>query len=333
MPNAIVQGRQQLFFGSNAADEDWRFKEKVTAILELDLQDRDDVFAISPVRARNTVGDLEELDVGFVQIDEPEKLFKFVQVRDRKGSQGRPWIQQILGQQDTVGISESIMVSTSSFTENVVRLAADKNVPLRLLHPLDEQTSFKWYPNQMHIQPIAIELCHCNIALDHSDGPQKYEVPVEKLDKPIIGIRTHDLTDEVRLISPRQWLNLDVINHGDHKAEFENAHKSIAADGKPHKMPGVTVEYRTPKPIRWVYGHNDGDPLAVLGVGFYIQCTKMQLLSPFNRKFSYIDGVSGDELAQIVIGAVKIQEMDYYAALVRHSCNEDTCKIGGSLFR
>jgi len=334
MPTITTRGRQQIFFGSNDSEKEWRFKEKITAVLELELHGRDDIYVRSPANVRNTAGDLEELDAVFVEVDGPEEYFEFVQVRDRVGTQGRPWLQQILGQKDTVDISNAIAVSTSAFAGTVVGLAKDRNVKLRLLHPLNEETSFKWYPDQMQINISDTKLCHCIVAMDTTDGIKKYEVPTEKIDKQIVGIPLDDVSESIRLIAPWQWLNIDVFNNDNYKKEIEDAYKEIESDGEYHEMPSIKLEYKTSKPTRWIYDYNNEnrEHQAIVGAGFYVKCKKYHVVVFFDRKFSYIDAISGNEIAQIVLGEFKDKNMSHYAALIRHSCTEENYKVGSALF-
>ena len=79
-----VQGKPTIFFSVNAADEAWRFKEKIVAVIGSFLQGRDDLYTFSSTSVRDIAGDLENLDVAYANIDDPTDLFSFIEVRDRE---------------------------------------------------------------------------------------------------------------------------------------------------------------------------------------------------------------------------------------------------------
>jgi hypothetical protein len=139
MPEITIEGKPQLFFSANASDKPWRLVERIVAVIESFFQDKDDVYTYSPAHIANVVGDPTEVDVAYSYVPDPRDAFQFVQVRDRNDIQGRPWVEQVLGQQQSLDISNSTMVSTEPFSGNAIRLAKEKSINLRVLLPETEE--------------------------------------------------------------------------------------------------------------------------------------------------------------------------------------------------
>lgn len=135
MPKITVEGKPTLFLSAGAADKSWRLTEKIVAVVESCLQGRNDAYVFSSAKIPNVVGDLTEVDVAFSSVSDPTKLFEFVQVSERAGTQGRPWVEQVLGQMKELEIDAATVVSTEKFSPYAIRLARSQNIALRILHP------------------------------------------------------------------------------------------------------------------------------------------------------------------------------------------------------
>src|SRR5687768_11293950 len=111
MSQLTLVAKQQLFFSSNHADENWRLKEKLVALVESYLRGTSDCLTFSPAFPKNSAGDEVEVDAAYSIVSKPDDLFEFVQVRDRDGAQGRPWIEQVLGQKQSLKFGSPICAS------------------------------------------------------------------------------------------------------------------------------------------------------------------------------------------------------------------------------
>ena len=52
----------------------------------------------------------------FADVSDPTTSFDFVQIRDRDNTEGRPWVEQILGQRNSLEIGIGAMVLTERFS-------------------------------------------------------------------------------------------------------------------------------------------------------------------------------------------------------------------------
>jgi hypothetical protein len=152
MPVISTIGESTLFFSTNDKDKLWRHKEKIVAVIESYLQGKDDIFTYSSVKAKDIIGYSEQVDVAYTTIQDPMKLFSFVEVRDRSIQTGRQYIQEIMGKRTSLGINTCKVVSTKGFSRNAIRLASNQNITLRQLLPETEQKIKTWFkPDYLHI--------------------------------------------------------------------------------------------------------------------------------------------------------------------------------------
>jgi hypothetical protein len=334
MPKAIVEGKPTLFFSTNAKDKDWRVKEKFTAIIESCLQDLEDYYTYSPIRIRNIIGEFEEVDVAFSRFEKPEDIFQFVQIRDRNQTEGRPWIQQILGQQKTLGVESSIAVSTKSFSKNAINLSAEFKIKLRLLHYESEDAIRQWFsPMYVGIHRPISRIEKSSLLVDFGSKIVELKVDRNKVSENNILVKI-DGKNTFGAISLNRVFDADVIRNKEHSDKlFEN----IPGDLNFHKAT-IAIEYINPRLFVKlkndeiiVSGENSIRPIR--GIVFFVYASSKALKAPIKHRFKYLDPVKGAVLAQMIVGEVEIENELNFISIVRHSCDGDWCKIGGAFFR
>ena len=181
MPTVTVEGKRQLFFSDNDPDKSWRLKEKIVAVVESYFQGLDDVYAFSSIGVPNVVGDSTEVDVVYSGISDPTEAFEFVQVRDRASTQGRPWVEQVMGQQRSLSINRATMVSTEPFSKKAIRLAKDQNIALRLLLPETVQNIKQWYiPDSIGVQRPLVQVAEASILVRIGERTLKFKADSER---------------------------------------------------------------------------------------------------------------------------------------------------------
>jgi hypothetical protein len=334
MPKVVAEGKPTLFFSTYAKDKEWRVKEKFTAIIESCLQDLEDHYTYSPIRMPNIVGELEEVDVAFSKIDKPEDIFQFIQVRDRNQTEGRPWVQQILGQQKTLGIDSSIAVSTKSFSKNALNLASEFNIKLRLLHPESDNEIRKWFsPGYIGMHRPVSKIEKSSLLVDLDTKIIELRADRNRVTENNILVKMEE-KNTFGIISLNRVFNADVIRNKEHSNKlFEN----IPHDLNFHKAT-IAVEYKAPRLfVKLKNGENVGPGensiRPIRGIVFFVYASNKALEAPIKHRFKYLDPVNGSLLAQMIVGEIKIENEVNFISLVRHSCDEDFCKIGGAFFQ
>jgi len=334
MPESTAEGKQTLFFSTNAKDKNWRIKEKFIAVIESCLQDSEDHYTYSPLRIPNIVGEFEEIDVAFSRFDNPESIFKFVQVRDRNKTEGSPWIQQIIGQQKTLGIDSSIAVSTKSFSKNAINLSEKFKIKLRLLHDESEDAIKQWYRSTyIGIHNPVLKIEKSSILVDFGSKIVECKADENKILENSILIEGIG-KNAFNVISINRVFEVDILRNKERNDEIFN---NLPNDLNFHKK-AIAIEYKNPR--LFLKLKNDGILITddnivrpIRGIVFFVYASKRALEAPIKHRFKYIDPINGAILAQMIIGEIEIEKELNYIGLVRHSCDRDWCKIGGAFFK
>jgi hypothetical protein len=243
MPIVSSEGKARLFFSTNDPDELWRFKEKVVAVIESYFQDTDDMYVFSSVRIPNIVGDPTEVDVAYSTITDPTEFFEFVQVRDRSNTQGRPWVEQIVGQRRSLDIEAGTMVSTSEFSKQAIRLAKNQKIPLRLLLPESVENIKFWYSSDyVGIANPIIEIDHSSILVARGDRIYELIADRKKCIEKNVFVPTDEL-DQYKIISLRRVFDVDIMKHSEREEEFIG---KLPKDDLFHNAT-VGIEYEEPR--------------------------------------------------------------------------------------
>ncbi|MGB4089553.1 MAG: restriction endonuclease [Smithellaceae bacterium] len=334
MPKIIIKGKSQLFFSDNDPEKTWRLKEKIVAVVESHIQSRDDLYTFSSQRIRNAVGDLEEVDVAFTNFSNPTDVFEFIQVRDRKNTAGRPWIEQILGQRKSLGINGGIMVSTSQFSAQAIRLAEHNNVLLRLLLPEVNENIRRWYkPDSIGIRNPIIKINKANILARTDKKILSFEADAMKTTENNILVPTATL-GEYEVISLSRVFDVDIIQHEERNEELLS---KIPTDGIFHKS-AAAIEYKKPRLYLKVKSTdiNLPDQNNVLPIGaivFFIDVNHQHSDFPIAYRYKYIDAFNNEMLAQIIVAATNIEDQRHYICLLKHNVDGENMSLGGAFFQ
>lgn len=327
MPKVTTEGKPRLYFSVNAADKSWRLKEKIAAVIESYFQDLDDLYVFSSKRIKNIVDDPEEVDVAFANISDPTSIFEFVQVRDRENTEGRPWVEQILGQRTSLGIDAGTMVSTDQFSQPAIRLASKNNIRLRLLLPETDENIKLWYkPNTIGIESPIVEIDHCSVLAKVDDRILEFKAAESKSLEDNILVPTTD-RHKYRVISLSRVFDVDVMRdekrHEDFLAKIPTDvafHKAIAA-----------IEYKQPRLyLRYKEGIHP-----IVGIVFFARANRQFVNYPITYRYKYLDAISNECIAQAIVADVYLENQQYYICLVRHNIVGDSRNvgIGGGFFR
>lgn len=335
MPKVVSQGKPTLFFSTNNKDKLWRIKEKFTAVIEASLQDLEDLYTYSSINIPNVIGDLEELDVAFSRIDNPKEIFQFIQIRDRNQTEGRPWIEQIIGQQRSLGVDSGIAVSTKGFSKYAINIAPKFNIKLRLIHPETTTEIKKWFkPDSIGLhKPVSkIEMCSVLIGLENKIVELKADK--KKVNENNIFVPMSD-KNEYQVISLNRVFNVDVLRNKEHcDSLFEN----IPSDLNFHKAT-VAIEYKEPRLFVSLNQNskenvNINEKLSpIRAIVFFVYASNHALEAVITHQYKYVDATNSSVLAHMIAGEVNISNEVNYISLVRHSCDQQFCKIGGAFFR
>lgn len=335
MPKVTTEGKPRLYFSTNASDKSWRLKEKVVAVIESYFQDLDDLYVFSSKRIQNIVNDPEEVDVAFANISDPTSIFEFVQVRDRKNTEGRPWVEQILGQRTSLGIDAGIMVSTDQFSQTAIRLASKSNIRLRLLLPENDESIKVWYkPNTIGIQSPIVEIDHCSVLAKVDDRILEFKSDESKSLENNILVPTTE-KHKYRIISLSRVFDVDVMRDDKRQEEFL---AKIPMDVEFHKAV-VGIQYEQPRlylkanpPYTTASGKNERI-LPIVGIVFFVRANRQFLNFPIAHRYKYLDAISDECIAHAIIAEAYLENQQYYICLVRHNIVGDNRNIGGAFFR
>lgn len=335
MPKITVEGKPTLFFSTNDVDKSWRLKEKVIAVVESYLQGLDDLYVFSSIKLPNVVGDPTEVDGAFSNIPDPTESFRFVQVRDRADTEGRPWIEQVMGQRRSLGIDAVTVASTEQFSRYAIRLASRENIRLRLLHPETDENIKKWYkPDSIGVESPLVEIVTCSVLARIGDRIEEFKADrVKTLENNILvpAAEPH----KYKVISLSRVFDVDVMQNQKHREGFL---AEVPQDGVFHK---ATVPYQYEQPrlylrvegVPSVVAGDRGNIFPIGGIVFFVVVNRQFLNAPITHRYKYLDAVSKEKIAEVIVAEAEIEYQCHYICLVRHSCDDETSQLGGALFR
>lgn len=335
MLKAVSEGKPTLFFSTNDRDKLWRTKEKFTAVIEASLQDLGDLYTYSSINMPNVIGDLEELDVAFSRIDNPKEIFQFIQIRDRNQTEGRPWLQQIIGQQRSLGIDAGIAVSTKKFSKYAINIAPKFNIKLRLMHPETTTEIKKWFkPDSIGLHKPVSKIEMCSVLIGSENKIIELKADKEKVNENNVFVPMSD-KKEYQLISLNRVFNADVLRN---KKHCDSLFEKIPFDLNFHKAT-VAIEYKEPRLFVSLNQNskknlNINEKLSpIRAIVFFVYVSNHALEAVIKHQYKYIDATNGSVLAHMIAGEVNISNEINYISLVRHSCNQEFYKIGGAFFQ
>jgi hypothetical protein len=335
MPSIEVEGKPRLFFSDNSPDKSWRMTEKVAAVVESYFRGRDDLYVYSSRKVKNIVGDTEEVDVAFADVSDPTTSFDFVQIRDRENTEGRPWVEQILGQRNSLELNAGIMVSTQGFSEPAIKLAKNKNIPLRLLLPETDQNIKLWYKSDTigRMTPL-VHIEKCLILAKVGDKIREFKADQSKSLENNILFPT-DEADIYNVISLGRVFDVDVMQNStrnkdllDKIPEDESFHNAIAGITYHHprlylKVNSIDVNGST----------NTNGIVPIQAIIFFISANRQLINSPIIYRYKYVDAINNNVIAQAILTEFDFDKTRYYICLVRHHIVGDNINIGGAFFR
>ncbi len=336
MPEVTIEGKPRLYFSTNASDKSWRFKEKIVAVIESYFQNLDDLYVFSSKKIQNIVNDPEEIDVAFANISDPTSIFEFVQVRDRQNTEGRPWVEQLLGQRASLGIEAGgIMVSTGKFSQNAIRLASKKNIRLRLLLPESEENIKVWYePNTIGVQSPIVEIDHCSVLAGVDNRILEFKTDERKSIENNILVPTTE-KNKYRIISLARVFDVDVMGNNKRQKEFL---AKIPINTEFHKAT-LVIQYKRPRlylKVNPPYITVSGEPkeiLPIVGIVFFVRANHQALNFPIAYRYKYVDAINNTCIGQAIIAEDYLDDQEFYICLLRHNIVGDNRNIGGAFFK
>lgn len=322
MPTISTTAKPRLFFADSSKNKEWRLVEKVVALIESYFQGRDDIFTFSPSRVRNVVGDLEELDVTFAAIDDPTTAFEFVQVRDRDQVEGRPWVQQILGQRESQNLRGGTMVSTTGFAETAIRLAAQQNIHLRLLLP-EEAVNQRWVQHDaLRLKVTELTIHKGLLTVRDGQADRYFEAESAKCDAPLVLAPKNDC-GEYLLVSLRQILEADLLRQ--RRDEIASKSKGSHEAGKIQ----VGITYGNPH----LRVDVNGRICDITEIQFLISMHCKSHAYPITHRYKYLDAITRIALAEAVMAQIAQGESISYYCLIMMPNPDGSMQIGGGYFR
>lgn len=333
MPRVTAIGKRQLFFSPNHADKEWRLKERLVALIESYLQGIDDVLTFSPAFPRNCAGDAVEVDAGFASVSNPTRIFEFAQVRDRRRRQGRPWIEQILGQKHSLKCGSPIVVSPDGFTDQAIRLAESKQILLRELLSESVEDSRLWYrPDHIELHLPTLRIAEVNLTVDAGGAQKTLYGDAEKSSEPNVLIPTG--------INRWSSISLDsilsIVLRRDEAAR-EQFFSTLPKNNVMHQrhIPYDTLHeslfLRVDGPSAAAFA-TDNPVLRIVKIDFYVEATQGANRIPVQWRYRY-QVPSGELIAQCVGGGVRVDDKTWYGVMVRvHDNAANMARIGAGLF-
>ena len=335
MPKITIESKPRLFFPASHADESWRFKEKVVALIESYLQGLDDLYVFSPKTIANVVEDLAKVDAAYATISNPTELFEFVEVRDRAGTAGRDWVEQVMGRRTALGIEGATMVSTRRFSPSAIGLASDQNIKLRLLLPETDQNIKKWHrPDSIEVRKPLVEIVECRVVAGIGDRFAQFKADRVKSSEDNILVPTRE-PHRYRVVSLSRVFDVDVMLDQKRQDEFL---AKVPKDNAFHLVV-VGVEYEKPrlylkvKELPSSVGSDRGNIFPIKAIAFVVRANRQFLNAPIAHRYKYLDAVSNQKIAEAIVAEATIEHQRYYICLVRHSWKGETFQLGGGFFR
>lgn len=334
MPSISSEGKPRIFFSDNSPDESWRFSEKIVAIIESYFRGLDDLYIYSSKTIKNVVGDPEEIDVAFCDVSDPTSTFDFVQVRNRENVEGRPWVEQVLGQRTSLGINAGIMVSTEQFSQPAINLAIKNDIPLRLLLTETDENIKTWYrPDSIGLSNPIVKIIHCSLLAKMDDKIVEFKADGKKILENNILVPTTDVNTH-NVISLRRVFDVDVMQNNTRHEEFLS---KIPQDATFHKAT-VAIEYE--QPCLYLKANlTERNPtnkttaiLPINGIVFFLDASRQFINTPITHRYKYIDVIKNNCIAQAVVSELNFNNQRYYICLVRHNIIGDNRNIGGAFF-
>jgi len=222
-----------------------------------------------------------------------------------------------MGQQRSLGIRAATMVSTEKFSRYAVRLALNENTPLRLLRPETSRNIKKWYtPDSIRMESPLVEIIKCSVLARTGDKIQEFQVDRERSSENNILVPTTK-PNRYRVISLTKVFDVDVMQDPEHQVEFLD---KVPTDGVFHK---ATVAYQYDSPRLYLktkesLPNSGGDKGNIVPIGAIVFFVKVN---------------SREKIAEAIVAETELEHQRRYISLVRHSCDDETCQLGGAFFR
>lgn len=306
----------------------------MVAVIESFFQGFDDLYIFSSKRIQNVVGDSVEVDVAFANISDPTSVFEFVQIRDRQNTEGRPWIEQILGQRTSIGMNAGTMVSTEQFSGQAIRLAKKFNVPLRLLLYETEDKIKEWYlPDTIGMQRPLVDIQFCDILTKVKDRVLRFKADRNKCVENNILVAT-DKAHTYRGISLQRVFDVDVMQNDSRQEEFLT---KIPSDNQDHKAI-IAIEYHQPRLYLKVDSYHQREEnkneeiQPISGIVFRVQAKHEFRNEPITYRYKYLDAINNTCIAQAIVSNFDLSNERHYMCLVRHHIGGDHINLGGAFF-
>lgn len=335
MATVSTKGEQTLFFSKNEADASWRLKEKIVAVIESYLQDREDISTFSSTRIRDVVNDLEEVDIAYTSMSDPTEYFSFVEVRDRSSKVGRPYIQEVMGKRRSLGIDNCKIVSTKGFSQYAKRLASHQGIPLRRLVPETDENIKRWFkPDIMRVKIERFELVKCSVVVSIGDKAYEYRVEQEKMSEGSILVPTEE-SNRYRVTSLSRVFDLNIIQNSEVKDKLA---AGVPADGKFHETGPVQYEpnqlyLRAKEAPPAIMDKRENYVYPIEAIVFFPRMSNTPKDARITERYKYLDAISGEKIAELPLANFEIGRKRHYACLVRYNCDDEGCQIGGALFQ
>lgn len=325
MPKITIEGKPRVFFSPSDADKSWRLTEKIVAVVESYLQPLEDLYIFSSKKIANVVGDLTEVDVAYSSISDPTEFLNFVEVRDRADTEGRPWVEQVMGRMAALGIDAATMVSTEEFSPYAIRLAPTQNIALRLLHPETEENIRKWYKaDSFGMEHPLVEIVECRVVARMGDRFQEFKADrARSLENNMLVLTKEPHTYRVVCLS--RVFDVEVMLHQRRHDEFLS---QVPRDGVFHKAL-VGIEYEKAR----LFLRFRGGIFPITHIVFSVMAIRQFVDMPITHRYKYLDGVTKQKIAEAVVHEAEIQHQRHYMCLVRYSWADETFQLGGVFFR
>ena len=325
MPKITTEGKPRLFFPPSHANESWRLTEKVVALIESYLlQGLDDPYVFSSAKIPNIVGDPVKVDVAFSSIPDPKELVEFVEVRDRKRTAGKPWVDEVIGRMRELGMDAATMVSTKKFSPYAIRLAPTQNIALRLLHPETEENIRKWYRADFIGAWPLVQIVKWHVEGTKVGTIQESEFGRVKTSENNILAPTRE-PQTYRVVPLSLVFDVDVMQHQERRDEFL---AKVPEYGAFQKV-SVSVPYEKPR----LYWQSGADFLSIERIDFLVVTTRPFPNAPITHRYKYLDAVTNQRIAEAIVAEATIEHQRYYICLVRHAWNGETFQLGGGFFQ
>lgn len=336
MPEVVSEGKPTLFFTAHQADQDWRLKEKIVAVIESYFQERDDIYTFSSAKIKDVVGSLEEVDVAYASLQDPTAYFSFIEVRDRRNKVGRPYIQEIMGKRTSLALESCKVVSTKGFSETAIRLASKQDISLRLLLPETAQNIKRWFkPDGMPIDRPLFRIVKSSVLVVVGNKTLEFKAGQKKVLENNILVPT-DEPGRYKVISLSRVFQFDFMQE---PGRGDQLLAKVPRDGMYHKTSPVSIVYEKPrlylrvkKPIPDAPGKNGAPIYPINAIVFFAELSRPSTFAKITKRYKYIDAVSNEKIAELFLASAKIKQKRYYVCLMRYNCDVRGCNLGGAFF-